>query len=375
MKRNYFGATLTLFALTFFLFGASLSANAQMQYRKALDFNGDGKADIALIRRSNDSQANAPINWFIQNPADGSYSATQWGNGSVYVDGPSRGDRIVPGDYDGDGKGDFAVVRKTGGYLYWWILNSSDGAYRSVQFGVADITVGDYPIPGDYDGDGKTDIAVARETGLSNNLTLFYILQSSNGQFRALNIPQTPAGSSGSVCRPTQGNFDGDSKADPTIYCRQTTPEGNSAGYFISIRSVDGVYTKQQWGHLNDQPVFGDFDGDGRTDLAIVRGASQISTNIEWYIKGSTGAYISIQFGYTGGSGNITARHITAQADYDGDGKTDIAVYDWRNGIYYILQSSLNNQMKMVYFGGSILGSGLEDAPVRLINNTYNNGQ
>jgi FG-GAP repeat protein len=37
------------------------------------------------------------------------------------------------------------------------------------------------------------------------------------------------------------------------------------------MRSTDGVTTSQVWGANGDIPVFGDFDGDGKTDIAIWR--------------------------------------------------------------------------------------------------------
>ena len=59
----------------------------------------------------------------------------------------------VPGDYNGDGLTDLAVYHTSSGT--WSARNQF-----VVQFGDAT----DTPVPGDYNGDGTTDVAVYRQS-------------------------------------------------------------------------------------------------------------------------------------------------------------------------------------------------------------------
>jgi hypothetical protein len=75
------------------------------------------------------------------------YSIVQFG---------TAGDLVAAEDYDGDGKTDVAVFRPSTGT--WYILRSGNGQVQITQFGGP----GDKPQPGDYDGDRKADLALFR---------------------------------------------------------------------------------------------------------------------------------------------------------------------------------------------------------------------
>ena len=70
----------------------------------------------------------------------------------------------MPADYDGDGRTDIAVWQSTSGK--WSIKRSSDSVEQTAIWGTVSAPDRDLPVVGDYDGDGKADLAVFRS--LSN---------------------------------------------------------------------------------------------------------------------------------------------------------------------------------------------------------------
>src|SRR5690606_24928966 len=81
-----------------------------------------------------------------------------------------------------------------------------------------------------------------------------------------------------------------------------------------------------------------DGDGDGRTDYAVARSnAGQLTW---WTSLAGTNETTASEFGQTGDE-------LIAE-DWDGDGKDDVSVY--RDGVFYILQSS-NATVRTVPFG------------------------
>lgn len=192
------------------------------------DYDGDGKADPAVYRAG--LASGDPSTWYFRgslNNPSGNVSYVQWGQ---------NGDFPAPGDYDGDNKADFVIQRNNGGgQAKFWMLQTTAG-FTSVIYG----TPTDVIVPGDYDGDGKTDIAVVRGSAGAYN---WYIRPSSTG---VINGGPTAVFGASATDFYTHGDYDGDGKTDVAIY-RPGAPSvfwvlGSSSGVFSSVLGNTGDY-------------------------------------------------------------------------------------------------------------------------------------
>ena len=290
------GKISVVFALVALL---AFSVSAQLKLRNAVNYDTDNKADFSVFRPSDNT-------WYI---------AKSGGGITIQNFGLANEDYPTPGDYDGDGRGDISVWRDTNGV--WYRLNSSNNTFVATQFGLT----GDEAIARDFDGDGKTDLAVVRRT---NGNMIWYVLGSMVGFYGV------QYGLSTDTTAP--GDYDGDGKFDLAVQRPGATANGQSIFYIF--RSMTNTLQVVQFGLSNDLNVPGDYDGDGKTDVAVVREGATANSNLSWFIlRSSDGVFVSYLFGLSGSD-------LTTQNDYDGDGRTDVAVWRETNGTFYVLRSS-----------------------------------
>jgi uncharacterized repeat protein (TIGR03803 family) len=277
------------------------------------DFDGDNRVDASVFRRSTGQ-------WLV------SFSSNNYSGTTSYNWGRS-GDVPVAGDYDGDGKTDLAVFRPSTGQ--WFIAFSSSNYTTSATYGWGQR--GDVPAPGDYDGDGKADLVVFRPS------TGQWFIAFSNSNYATFQV--YTFGQTGDV--PVPGDYDGDHKTDVAVF-----RPANGSWFILTSGSGYTTYIAKAWGVSGDIPVPADYDGDGKIDIAVF----QPSTG-QWFIALSSTGYATFATYVLGTSTDIpvyaalalklaSVTDTTRASDFDGDRKTDVAVFRPSTGQWFLNRSS-----------------------------------
>jgi hypothetical protein len=264
------------------------------------DFNGDGRLDLALA-----NSLDPRVRVALQN-ADGSFSAAQ----AVDVGGISvQPQDLLAADFSGIGRIGLAAVDGFGGAVTVR-LGLGDGTFQVPQH----FDTGNEPsglVAIDLNHDGQSDLVVAND-GTPGGASV--LLGVGDGTFGQQN--RFPTGVSSAVA---SADFNGDGR--PDIVTTNYDPDALTGDMTVLLGLGDGTFQSAVHYAAGERPfavVTGDFNEDGRPDIAVV---NQFSNNVSMFLNNGDGSFQSA-VNYDVG----TSPTAIAIGDFNGDHHLDLAV-------------------------------------------------
>ncbi len=270
------------------------------------DFNQDGRLDLAVANFASNN-----VDIFLGN-GNGTFRLF----GSLEAAGPSA---IAVADFNGDGRLDLAVVETNSNSVSIFLGNGNGGF---LPFFTS--MVGDRPVSiatGDFNGDGRLDLVVANIA--SNNVSI--LLGTGVGVFlapRNFSAGELPA-------YVALGDFDGNGTIDIAV--------ANATGFSVGSISVllgfgNGGFTSPITFAAGSNPSFlvsGDFNLDGKPDLAV---ANTASNTISIFLGVGNGFFLPPMNFVTG-----SAPDWISVIDLNADGRPDLLVANSKSNTVSVL--------------------------------------
>lgn len=278
------------------------------------DFNHDGKPDLVIADAYNE-----PKMAVLLGNGDGSFQAP------IQVSLSSLPSSVAVGDFNGDGKLDVAVALSSSNKVAV-LLGNGDGTLQSPTT----IAVGSGPssvVAADFNGDGKTDLAVA-DSGAGD---VEVLIGNGDGTFQA------PASFFSGGTNPVAlavSDFNDDGKPDLAVSIAVSSyGEGNLS---VLLGRGDGTFQSPLLTSSlvveTSALVVGDFNNDGKPDVAM---SGWAGTGLTWgvslFLGNGDGTFHSATAVTLGTAFGLAA------GDFNGDGRLDLA-----GASYNVVQVRLN---------------------------------
>jgi hypothetical protein len=281
------------------------------------DLNGDGWPDIVTANAGSYWNYSGTFSVLLGN-GDGTFRAAV----KTYTGTHSHPSSVEIADLNADGRPDLvlAILRRRGIAAY---LGNGDGTFGAARESFTGLTEAIEGLPhqiaiGDLDGDGRPDLAVAN--GYESN-TLSVLLGNGNGTFTA----RTDYVLHGSPSSVAIADLDADGRPDLAVTDHGAAYPDYPGTVSVLLGNGDGRFSAGAEYGAGSGPTsgaFADFDGDGRPDLAFAN----------WRSK-----EVSVLLGNGDGTLGAETRYDTRYyhpysleiADLNADGRPDVAAVSW----------------------------------------------
>ncbi|HEY8472881.1 MAG TPA: S8 family serine peptidase [Natronosporangium sp.] len=271
------------------------------------DVNGDGRDDIIEFTRGGTGDVFVALS-----------NGSSFGSRSKWHDVFAFGSEVpLVGDFNGDGRDDIATfTRGSSADVYVALSNGSSFVGTAVKWHDAFAFGSEVPLVGDFNGDGRDDIATFTR-GSSADV---YVALSNGSSFVGTSVLWHGGFASGWRI-PMAGDVNGDGRDDIIEFTR-----GAAADVFVALSNGSSFGSRAKWHDFfavnSELPAVGDFNRDGRDDIAtftrgpaadvfvaLSNGSSFVGTAVLWHGLFAVNA------------------EVPGTGDFTGDGREDIVTF------------------------------------------------